>query len=401
MAVFKRKYHHGKSSWCFVIDLPGSNRSNRRQIKQSGFATKAAAEKAEAERRILEQQRHELEKAGLPDVPLPKTLGELFKDFFAEHAERKLAGKTVERYREQLAYIHADLLAMPLPEIKPLHLDKEWNRLLEAGGRYRKTGKPRPLAAKTVRNIAGVVSSAFARAIKWGLVATNPVAQSEPPVPKRRTGMALTPAQLRLLIESATGCWCLPVFLEISAATGARRGEVLALRWTDIENGAVTICRSLSQTKAGLAFKETKTEAPRVVALPQSALKALEAHRQAQQSFKQEFGAAYKGDLDLIFANPDGTLLKPDSISSSVSLLFRKLKIPKPKGVALHLFRHSHGSHLLAAGMELPAVSERLGHSSVMVTATVYSHRLTGRDKEAATRWDEFQRLHDQPGTKQ
>jgi len=67
---------------------------------------------------------------------------------------------------------------MPLPEIKPLHLDKEWNRLLEAGGRYRKTGKPRPLAAKTVRNIAGVVSSAFARAIKWGLVATNPVAQS-------------------------------------------------------------------------------------------------------------------------------------------------------------------------------------------------------------------------------
>jgi integrase len=74
---------------------------------------------------------------------------------------------------------------------------------------------------------------------------------------------------------------------------------------------------------------------------------------------------------------------------------------PKPKGVALHLFRHSHGSHLLAAGMELPAVSERLGHSSVMVTATVYSHRLTGRDKEAATRWDEFQRLHDQPGTKQ
>ena len=93
--------------------------------------------------------------------------------------------------------------------------------------------------------------------------------------------------------------------------------------------------------------------------------------------------------------------MKPDSISSSVSLLFRRLKIPKPKGVALHLFRHSHGSHLLAAGMELPAVSERLGHSSVMVTATVYSHRLTGRDKEAATRWDEFQRLHDQPGTKQ
>jgi site-specific recombinase XerD len=78
-------------------------------------------------------------------------------------------------------------------------------------------------------------------------------------------------------------------------------------------------------------------------------------------------GPAYKGDLDLIFAGTDGAPLRPNSISSSVSPLFRRLKIPKPKGAALHRFRHSHGSHLLAAGMELPAVSERLGHSSVMV----------------------------------
>jgi integrase len=93
--------------------------------------------------------------------------------------------------------------------------------------------------------------------------------------------------------------------------------------------------------------------------------------------------------------------LKPDSISSAVSALFKRLKIPKPKGASLHLLRHSHGSHLLAAGMELPAVSERLGHSSVVVTATVYSHRVSGRDKEAAIKWDEFQRSHERPEQKQ
>jgi integrase len=114
-----------------------------------------------------------------------------------------------------------------------------------------------------------------------------------------------------------------------------------------------------------------------------------------------QHGSAYKNDLDLIFAEQDGTPLKPDSISSSVSALFRRLRIPKPKGASLHLLRHSHGSHLLASGMELPAVSERLGHSSVLVTATVYSQRITGRDKEAAKKWDEFQRSHDQPQTKQ
>jgi integrase len=161
------------------------------------------------------------------------------------------------------------------------------------------------------------------------------------------------------------------------------------------------ISRSLSQTRAGLAFKETKNQRSRLVVLPESAIQALKVHESAQKAFREQFGPAYRDQFDLIFAEPDGTPLKPNSISSSVSLLFKRLKIPKPKGVALHLFRHSHGSHLLAAGMELPAVSERLGHSSVMVTATVYSHRITGRDREAATRWEEFQRSHEQPGTKQ
>jgi integrase len=401
MAVFKRKYRGGKTVWCFVIDAPGSTREIRHQIKESGFSTKAAAEHAEAERRITEQQKYELQKAGLPDVPLPKTLADLLRDFFAEHAEKKLAKKTIERYREQAAYLQADLLAMPVCEINPLHLAKEWNRLLESGGRYRTSGLPRPLAAKTVRNIAGVLSSAFARAIKWGVVASNPVAQSEPPVPKRRSGAALSPSQQKLLIDSATGCWCLPAFLELSAATGARRGEVLALRWSDIQDGAVSISRSLSQTRAGLTFKETKNQSSRLVVLPNSAVNALEVHREAQNVFRDQFSSAYSTEFDLIFAEPDGTPLKPNSISASVSALFKRLKIPKPKGASLHLLRHSHGSHLLAAGMELPAVSERLGHSSVMVTATVYSHRLTGRDQEAATRWDKFQKSHEQPERKQ
>ena len=340
MAVYKRKYRSGKTTWCFTIDAPGSTREERRQIMESGFPTKGAAEEAQAERRVTEQKKYELEKAGLPDVPLPKTLAELLTDFFAEYAERRLARKTIERYREQVAYLHRDLLDTPIPQITPLHLSKEWTRLMESGGHFRSSGEPRALSAKTVRNVAGVVSSAFTRAIRWGLVTSNPVAQSEPPVPRRRKGVALTPAQQKLLIEAATGCWCLPSFLELSAATGARRGELLALRWSDIQDGAVVIARSLSQTHAGLAFKETKNETTRVVVLPDSAVAALTAHRTAQDVFRNQYGSAYKSHLDLIFAEPDGTPLSPDSISSSVSALFKRLKIAKPKGASLHLLRH-------------------------------------------------------------
>jgi integrase len=400
MPVKKRSYRSGKTVWYYAFDALGSTRTDRRQITESGFETKREAEEAEAKRRTEEQERSKAVKAGCVDAPLPNTLAMLLRDFLAEHAEKRLAAKTVERYREQTAYLSPELLAMPLREVTALHLSREWNRLLESGGHHRRTKAPRPLSAKTVRNVAGVVSSAFARGIKWGLVPFNPVTHSEMPTVRRRKGIALTPAQQRLLIDSAKGAWCLPVFLELSAATGTRRGEVLALRWTDVQNGEVIVSRSLSQTKRGLAFKGTKTDKERPIALPKSAISALETHRTAQNPFRKQFGTDYRADLDLIFANPDGTPLRPDSVSASISALAKRLKLPK--GASLHTLRHTHGSHLLAAGMELPAVSERLGHSSVYVTATVYSHRIKGRDEEAARKWEKFQKKNagGRPGPK-
>jgi integrase len=193
--------------------------------------------------------------------------------------------------------------------------------VLKSGGHTRRDKTPRPLSTKTVRNIAGALSSAFARAIKWGLLATNPVSRSEPPVPKKRQGLAFVPLEQNLLIKSAAGPWCLPMFLEMSAATGARRGEVLALGWSDLQGKELTIARSLTQTKQVLEFKCTKTEKPRLVALPGSVLEPLNIHRKRQDEFRQHFGLGYRTDLDLIFANPDGTPLRPDSISSAVSLL--------------------------------------------------------------------------------
>ena len=145
-----------------------------------------------------------------------------------------------------------------------------------------------------------------------------------------------------------------------------------------------------SQTKSGVQFKGTKSDRPRRIGLPESSVSPLQKHREKHNEFRQEFGSDYHTDLDLIFANPDGSPLKPDSISATVSLLCRRLGLPK--GVSLHTLRHSHGSVLLADGVDLPTVSERLGHSSVRVTADVYSHALRGRDQEAACRWDEFMR---------
>jgi integrase len=181
---------------------------------------------------------------------------------------------------------------------------------------------------KTIRNIAGLISSAFVRAIRWGLVTTNPATNSEPPKVRKHIGMALMPAEQDRLVQSAAGPWRLGAFLEICTATGARRGEILALRWSDIQDGRALIDRSLCQTDDGLTFKCTKTERPRDVKLPASALPVLERHRERQDEFRAQFGPSYRADLDLIFANPNGTPLKPDSIPSTVSRLCRKLGRP-------------------------------------------------------------------------
>ena len=390
MPVHKRKYDSGSVLWFYRFNAPGSTRENRQEIREFGFETKQAAVEAEAKRRIEEQRKYDLAKAGVGiAAPIPKTLAMLLAEFLSEHAEKK----SVERYREQAACLDAALLAMPLEAITPLHLSREWGRLLLSGGHTRRDKIPRPLSAKSVRNVAGVVSSAFLRAIKWGLVATNPLTNSEPPIPKKHEGMAFIPSEQMLLIKSATGPWCLPILLEVAAATGARRGEVLAVRWSDIQDGReFVITRSLTQTRQGLQFKGTKTEKPRRIELPPSVLAPLEAHRRQQEKFRQQFGPDYRTDLGLVFANPDGTPLKPNSVSASVSLLCRRIGLPK--GASLHTLRHTHGSFLLADGVDLATVSERLGHSSVRVTADIYSHAIRGRDQEAARRWDRFMSQH-------
>lgn len=389
MSVHKRVYPSGRVVWRYVFDVPRSSRESRKQITVSGFATRKEAIEAEARRRVEIQNAIAKAKAGLVNAPPPRTLANLLEEFFREHADRRLSPKTTERYRQKASYLSPELLAMPIQEITPLHLEREWNRLLERGGRRRYTGEPRPLGPKTVRNIAGVVSAAFGHAVRWGLLERNPVTKSEPPRAPRSTSVALTAREIELLVAAASSPWCLGMIIELTAALGARRGEILALRWSDIQDGRARIERALCQTREGMIFKAPKSGRTRVVTIPSSALRSLEAHRLRQEEFRRQFGPDYRHDLDLVFAQPDGSPLAPDSISSAVSALFRRLKIPKPKGGALHLLRHSHGSHLLAKGVPLPAVAERLGHSSPYVTATVYAHAIRGQDDEAARRWDE------------
>ena len=153
MAVYKRKYNSGTVLWYFKFQPPGAVRGSL-PVREFGFATKQLAATAEANRRIEEQKKYELKKTGSGvAAAIPKTLSMLLEEFMRQHAEKKLAPKTVERYREQLSCLDPQLLKMQLAEITPLHLSREWGRLLERGGHTRRLKTPRALSAKTVRNM--------------------------------------------------------------------------------------------------------------------------------------------------------------------------------------------------------------------------------------------------------
>jgi integrase len=162
---------------------------------------------------------------------------------------------------------------------------------------------------------------------------------------------------------------------------------MLALSWPDIgpECCSVTISKSLEQTKAGLRLKETKGRNIRTVTLPLEAIEALKRVKSSQDEARKMFGPDYRLDLDLVFCHPDGNYIRPDTVTKAVRRLAKKAGFP---GVSLHTLRHSHGSQLLSAGVPLPVVSKRLGHTDIYTTARVYAHALASDESAAAEKWE-------------
>jgi integrase len=170
----------------------------------------------------------------------------------------------------------------------------------------------------------------------------------------------------------------------LALSTGARRGEILGVRWSDLnfDGATMRIERSLEQTKAGLRFKPPKTKhGRRVVALPAIATDALRAHRRRILELRMALG---QGKLDtgaLVFSTIDGSPLPPNNLSRDWWRFVQSRKLP---AVAFHALRHTHVSALIAGGVDPLAISRRIGHASPVVTLRVYAHMFQNNDAAAA-----------------
>jgi integrase len=249
---------------------------------------------------------------------------------------------------------------------------------LTSGRRHRPGG----LAPKTVRNVHVLIHRVLKDAVRWGYVVRNVADAADPPKVKPAELQVWSPAQLRAFLAHVKDDRQYAAWL-LAATTGMRRGELLGLRWVDVDLDAARIAVRQPRVVADHAVhvSEPKTaRSRRSIALDPVTVAALRQHQARQAADRAAVGPAYE-DSGLVFTRPDGSPIHPQRFSDWFRQHLRGAGLP---AIRLHDLRHSYATAALAAGIPAKVVSERLGHATIAITMDTYSHVLPGLDERAA-----------------
>lgn len=285
--------------------------------------------------------------------------------------ERDLSPATVRDYRYVLNRHVIPTLGDRLVSKVRTHELETWYRSLDIG-------------PSRVRRLHNVLSSAFDQAVRWQWVVANPCASARPPKVAEKETRPPSPEEVQKLIDLARETDPdLAAYIHVAAHAGARRGEMVALRWSDVDldDAAMTIRRSTVAVEGGVAVKGTKTAKTRVVSLDESTVAVLRAQRKRQRERALSIGV----NLD------DGPVFSSDPAGrvawypASVSRRFHQLCVRAGvENVRLHDLRHFMATQMIAAGVDVRTVAGRLGHRGVGMLLDRYAHFVPSADRAAA-----------------
>ncbi|SDS58792.1 Site-specific recombinase XerD [Streptomyces sp. TLI_053] len=258
------------------------------------------------------------------------------------------------------------------------------------------------LSAPTLAYVHSVLKSALEHAVREEEIPRNVARNVRTGTPRPRRFEPLTTREARMFL-AATSSHRLQALFELALRTGLRKGELLGLRWEDLDHGSGTasIRRTLQRTRTGgLTTLPTKTvSSERRIVLPAPCLLSLRAHRKQQAQEKEKAGAGWV-DSRHVFTRPDGHPIEPATLTRHFKALLRRAHL---RQIRFHDLRHSTTTLLLEQGVELVVIKELLGHAHIGVTATVYAHvrlrlqrdaihllgRTLGKPSEATTNPDD------------
>jgi len=371
-SIFQRK----DGRWCGMLSLGWENGKRKRK---SYFAATAA----EVRDQLLKARSDHAR--GLPVTIERQTVGQ-YLDHWLEHTIKANAKPRSYESFSTIARLHIkpSLGRIQLHKLAPQHIQKLLDEKSKKG-----------LSPQTVTNIRTVLRSALSQAMKWNLVSRNSAAfVNAPRIPHKRIE-PLNPTHARKLLETAKGGRYEAIYT-VALTLGMRRGEVLGLRWSDIDfdGRAIRVNQSVQRLSTGsdegkkseLRATETKTDGSRrTIALPDSVVRSLRAHRARQAQDRLAAGMSWK-DQDLVFTNRSGRPIEPILLHRDYKALLKNAGLPAT--LRFHDLRHSAASLLLAQGVHPRAIMELLGHSSITVTMNVYGHVMPAMMRDAADKMD-------------
>jgi integrase len=253
-----------------------------------------------------------------------------------------------------------------------------------------KTGKEvekHGLSPQTIANIRTVLRSALGQALKWAMAARNVATLIDPPRIPRPQFHALDTDGARKLLEVARG-ERFEAIIVLALTLGLRRGEILGLRWSDVdfEERVLRVNQALQHFGGRLQVAEVKTErSRRIVAMPESVTRALKTQRARQAQERLLAGLRWQ-DTDLVFTSVTGAPLEPITLHREYKLMLKAARLPTE--MRFHDLRHTAASLLLAQGVHLRVIMELLGHSSISLTANTYSHVMPAAMRDVAEKME-------------
>jgi integrase len=319
------------------------------------------------------------------------TLGEYLAEWLTVQASQ-LQPSTWLNYRNAVrCYLAEHLGDLPLAHLTVRDCNRLYAHLHAEGGQG-----GAPLRAKTVLRIHNVLHKALQDAIALGLIDSNPSQRATLPRYDRDDGDPAnerhmwTPEQLRTFLEHTKDHRFGDLWF-VAAFTGLRRGELLGLRWTDLELDGeaplLRVRRSLSVIGGHPRLKETKTRRPRTLHLDERTVAVFRRRFDLEAEHLAERGPTGCRRRGLVFTDRNGRHLAPETVSQD----FRRTVVAAPvPTLRLHDLRHLHATLLLQAGVPVKVVSERLGHRSTQVTLEIYAHVLPSMDAEAVHRFSAY-----------
>lgn len=342
------------SSYSYIVRVKDPETGKSKQKWISGFATKEEAKSARDKARTDSR-------TGVFVAPTKITVLEHFEAWWQIKRE-KVKPTTAENYRFILdRYILPKLGSLPLKELNSVRIEKLLIDLIQNH------------SESTVRLVSIVLSQGLDRAVKDRLLAFNPAKGIERPKGKKRSVTPYTSEELKRLL-GALESHRLFAFFRLLAYSGARRGEGIALRWSDLDFDKSTLSISKSRTRIGkIVIEQDSTKGGdglRIVQLDSETLRLVKEHRKRQIEERMKAGSSWQ-DANYIFTQENGLPLDP---STPYHLFKKTAKRLGLRSESLHSLRHLHATELLNSGAGVHLVKDRLGHSDISTTLRTYAH---------------------------